>query len=110
MIDSDEGWVDAVGHCSSALHVIFSPEKKTEFEATPAADATEDGTSVVYANMDVGNEKNTSSPMLSTCYSTLDANALKVDELQNEMAVRKTDTKGLKVNMVARLQATLDEE
>ncbi|VDP95001.1 unnamed protein product [Trichobilharzia regenti] len=41
---------------------------------------------------------------LSSCTEWL------VSDLRNELAARKLDTKGLKVNLVARLQSALDEE
>ncbi|TGZ59058.1 hypothetical protein CRM22_009289 [Opisthorchis felineus] len=110
LIPSDEEWAKVKEHYSSVLQALLSPEQKPEVEAAPGADATEVETSVVDASMDDGDEAGTRSDMEPTHYSKLDANSLKVNELRNELAARNLDTKGLKVNLVARLQAALDDE
>lgn len=109
LIPSEEEWAKIKEHYSSVLQGLLSPEQKPEAEV-PAADATETETSVVDASMDESEEAGPRSDMEPTHYSKLDANSLKVNELRNELAARKLDTKGLKVNLVSRLQAALDEE
>ncbi|CAL8100479.1 unnamed protein product [Calicophoron daubneyi] len=107
MIPTEEQWTKTKEYYASVLQGLLSPEVKPESEAP--AEPAEAETSVADASMEE-TEESARSDMEPTHYSKLDVNSLKVNELRNELAARKLDTKGLKVNLVSRLQTALDEE
>ncbi|KAF5395857.1 Cell division cycle and apoptosis regulator protein 1 [Paragonimus heterotremus] len=108
LIPTEEEWAKTKEYYSSVLQNLLVPEKKADVEVAP--DVPEPDTSTVDASMEEADETGAQSDMEPTHYSKLDVNALKVNELRNELAARKLDTRGLKVNLVARLQAALNEE
>ncbi|TGZ68393.1 hypothetical protein CRM22_004279 [Opisthorchis felineus] len=110
LISSVEERVSFKDNYSSLLQGLLSPKPKPEVGAMSATDATDVVTSAVDAAMNHGNETGTRPDMEPTHYSMLDANVLKVNELRNELAARNLVTKGLKVNLVYRLQVDSDEE
>ncbi|VDP91360.1 unnamed protein product [Echinostoma caproni] len=108
LIPSEDKWSETREYYSSVLQKLLSPEEKPKPETAP--EVPEPDTSVVEASMEETEESGTRSDMEPTHYSKLDINSLKVNELRNELAARNLDTKGLKVNLVSRLQTALDEE
>ncbi|CAH8870983.1 unnamed protein product [Trichobilharzia szidati] len=107
LIPSEEEWAKTKEYYNSALQKLLTDEKAEQDGVVEQQDGE---TSAMDASMEESEEAGTRSDMEPTHYSKLDVNSLKVSDLRNELAARKLDTKGLKVNLVARLQSALDEE
>ncbi|CAH8639675.1 unnamed protein product [Heterobilharzia americana] len=107
LLPSEEQWAKTKEYYNSILQKLLTDEKAEQDGVPEQADGE---ASVADASMDEPEESGTRSDMEPTHYSKLDVNTLKVNDLRNELAARKLDTKGLKVNLVARLQSALDEE
>ncbi|CAH8610136.1 unnamed protein product [Schistosoma intercalatum] len=107
LIPSEEQWAKTKEYYNSILQKQLTVEKVEEDSMMEQQDGD---TSVADVSVEEPEESSARSDMEPTHYSKLDVNTLKVSDLRNELAARKLDTKGLKVNLVARLQSALDEE
>ncbi|VDO71972.1 unnamed protein product [Schistosoma margrebowiei] len=102
LIPSEEQWAKTKEYYNSILQKQLTVEKVEEDSMMEQQDGD---TSVADVCVEEPEESSARSDMEPTHYSKLD-----VSDLRNELAARKLDTKGLKVNLVARLQSALDEE
>ncbi|KAL7058158.1 hypothetical protein AAHC03_016653 [Spirometra sp. Aus1] len=96
-------------YAESLQKLLASPEpEKTEAPTKEEPEAEVSQT--VDTTLDESQEIGVSADGEPTHYSKLDVNVMKVTELRAELAARKLDIKGVKANLLARLQTALEEE